>query len=213
MDSLFLTGHDYYNSIVIKDKSRHTWYEKLYILYYENFKIILLILTCIILYKFIVISHMSRHSHKQYGGVSLKSLASSAKGAVYDRAAGISGRVTRATLLSKTQKNMERTKSAISAPFKKESYKKIGSSISSGVKSGYARSKELGSAGIEYGKAGIAYGAEQFREKSDFIYKYIAMIFIGIGFSIYIFPVLAMFLIGALTFLIVRKSIAGVITM
>ena len=212
MDSLFLTGHDYYNSIVIKDKSRHTWYEKLYVYYYENFKTILLILTCIILYKFIVISHLSSCS-KQHGGVSIKSLASSAKGAVYDRAAGISGRVTRATMLSKTQKNMERTKSAISAPFKKESYKKLGSSISSGVKSGYARSKELGSAGIEYGKAGIAYGAEQMREKSDFIYKYIAMIFIGIGFSVYIFPVLAMFLIGALTFLIVRKSIAGVITM
>jgi hypothetical protein len=67
--------------------------------------------------------------------------------------------------------------------------------------------------GAEYGKAGMTYGAEQFRENSEFIYKYIALIFIGIGFSVYIFPVLAMFLIGALTFLIVRKSIAGVITM
>jgi hypothetical protein len=211
MDSLFLTGCDYYKRIIIKDKSRHTWYEKLYILYYENFKTILLVLACIILYKFITISYLPCH-YKQYGS-GVKSFAKAVKSSVYDGAKGVSGTVTRATLLSKTQKNMERTKSAVSAPFKKESYKKLGSSISSGVKSGYTKSKELGSAGLEYGKAGISYGADQIRENSDFIYKYIAMIFIGIGFSVYIFPVLAMFLIGALTFLIVRKSIAGVITM
>ena len=116
-------------------------------------------------------------------------------------------------MLSKTKRNMAKTKSAITAPFKGESYSKLGSNIKSGVVSGYQRGKELGRAGIEYGKEGIAYGAEQFREKSEFIYKYIALIFIGIGFSVYIFPVLAMFLIGALTFLIVRKNIANVITM
>ena len=102
------------------------------------------------------------------------------------------------------KKNLKKIKHTISSHKHKvvEPYKEF----KSGVKSGYAKSKELGS-------AGIAYGADQFREKSEFIYKYIAMIFIGIGFSVYIFPVLAMFLIGALTFLIVRKSIAGVITM
>lgn len=205
MDTLFLSGHTYYNRIKTKSHAQQTWYEKLYILYYENFKSILLILACVILYKFINISYLPIYSHKQSGG-GIKSIAKSVKSGLYDGAKGVSGKVTRATLLSKTQKNMERAKSAIATPFKKESYAKLGSSISSGVKSGYAKSKELGS-------AGIAYGADQFREKSEFIYKYIAMIFIGIGFSVYIFPVLAMFLIGALTFLIVRKSIAGVITM
>lgn len=200
MDSIFLSGHEYYHKITAKDVNHRVWYENLYLLYYENFKTILLILACIILYKFIFIQYYSCNgtANNMHGGFNFTNVQRS---------------VRKTTTLSKAKKNMERTKSAITAPFKTESYKNLGSSIKSGVKSGYVRSKELGSAGLEYGKAGIAYGAEQFREESEFIYKYIALIFIGIGFSVYIFPVLAMFLIGALTFLIVRKNIANVITM
>lgn len=202
MNWLFLSGRDYYISIIKKEDIQRIWYEKLYILYYENFKTILLILACIILYKFINIQYLCNNKSNMHGGFNAIS------GAVEQQRI-----VRKSTMLSKTKRNMEKTKSAITAPFKGESYKKMGSSIKSGVVSGYQRGKELGSSGIEYGKEGIAYGAEQFREKSEFIYKYIALIFIGIGFSVYIFPVLAMFLIGALTFLIVRKNIANVITM
>lgn len=202
MNWLFLSGRDYYTGIVKKEAIMRTWYEKLYMLYYEHFNTILLILACIILYKFINIQYHCNKKTKMHGGFNVIS--------------GIAEQqriVRKSTMLSKTNRNMAKTKSAIAAPFKGETYKKMGSSIKSGVVSGYQRGKELGSAGIEYGKEGIAYGAEQFREKSEFIYKYIALIFIGIGFSVYIFPVLAMFLIGALTFLIVRKNIANVITM
>lgn len=210
VNTLFLSGHEYYTSIKTKSQEHQKWYETLYIYYYENFKIILLILACIILYNFISIHHnklphtgchgkatllFSASSKKQKGGFNF---ASGVK--------GVAGRITSSTTLSKTDKNIGKTKSALSVPFKKETYKKLGSSISTGVKTGYERSKELGS-------AGIAYGTNQIRENSEFIYKYIAIIFIGIGFSVYIFPVLAMFLIGAVTFLIVRKSIADVITM
>lgn len=202
MNWLFLSGRDYYISIVKKEDIHRIWYEKLYILYYENFKTILLILACIILYKFIKIQYLGNKNIKMHGGFNVMS------GVVEQQRT-----VRKSTMLSKTKRNMEKTKRALTTPFKGESYKKMGSSIKSGVVSGYQRGKELSSAGIEYGKEGIAYGAEQFREKSEFIYKYIALIFIGIGFSVYIFPVLAMFLIGALTFLIVRKNIANVITM
>ena len=203
MDTLFLSGHTYYNKIKTKGQGQTSWYEKLYIVYYENFKTILLILACIILYNFINIQYpCNKQKQIMHGGFNFVS--------------GIAEQqrtVRKTTTLSKTKRNMAKTKSAITAPFKGETYSKLGSSIKSGVKQGYQRGKELGSAGLEYGKEGIVYGAEQFREKSEFIYKYIALIFIGIGFSVYIFPVLAMFLIGALTFLIVRKNIANVITM
>lgn len=203
MNWLFLSGCEYYTGIIRKEAIQRTWYEKLYVLYYENFKTLLLILACIVLYKFINIQYTcNKQNQIMTGG--------------FDVISGIAEQqrtVRKSTMLSKTTKNMEKTKSFITAPFKGESYKKLGSSIKSGVSSGYQRSKELGSAGLEYGKEGIVYGAEQFREKSEFIYKYIALLFIGIGFSVYIFPVLAMFLIGALTFLIVRKNIANVITM
>lgn len=205
MDTLFLSGHTYYNKIKTKGQEQTSWYEKLYILYYENFKTILLILACIILYKFINIQHCNnkwnREGHDNEKRKDLTGGFNVGKGIISKTSS-----FTKKTMLSKTEKNIEKTKSAFSAPFKKESYKKLGSNIKSGVESGYAQGKELGSAGLEY-------GTEQLREKSEFIYKYIALIFIGIGFSVYIFPVLAMFLIGALTFLIVRKSIAGIITM
>lgn len=175
MDSLFLSGHTYYNRIKNKHHENIKWYERLYIIYYENFKIILLLIMCIILY-IILCNHVSTNIKIcQIGGLSMS---------------------------SKANKNMGKAKSLISSIGKKETYKNIGSKISSG----YGRSKELASQGLHY-------GVDQVREKSEFIYKYIAMAFIGIGFTVYIFPVLAMFLIGALTFLIVRKSIAGVITM
>lgn len=194
LDTLFLPGRTYYNRLKNKPISQQAWYEYIYILYYENFKIIILIMICFKLLNFITVYHYN-NTRRQSGGFNF------VKGV-----SGVSGKITSSTMLSKSRKNMDKTKSALSAPFKKESYQKLGSSIKSGVQSGYTRGKELGS-------AGISYGADQIRENSEFIYKYIAMIFIGIGFSVYIFPVLAMFLIGALTFLIVRKSIAGVITM
>jgi hypothetical protein len=209
MDILFLSGHTYYNKIKTKGQGQTSWYEKLYILYYENFKTILLILACIILYNFINIQHCSNNKGKRKGYGKCNEKTKELTGGKFNYGKGVISKTssfTKKTMLSKTEKNIEKTKSAFSAPFKKESYKKLGSNIKSGVESGYARGKELGSAGLEY-------GSEQLREKSEFIYKYIALIFIGIGFSVYIFPVLAMFLIGALTFLIVRKSIAGVITM
>jgi hypothetical protein len=208
MDTLFLSGHTYYNKIKTKGQGQHMWYEKLYILYYENFKTILLILACIILYKFINIQYRCNKQNMTGGFNFVKGVASKSKSYV------------KADLSSKATKNLDKIKS-------------IGSSAKGKASSAWANKGKLlqtktytsaiGTAGkygirgletgAEYGKAGLSYGAEQFREKSEFIYKYIAMIFIGIGFTVYIFPVLAMFLIGALTFLIVRKSIAGVITM
>jgi hypothetical protein len=207
MDTLFLSGHTYYNKIKTKGQGQTSWYEKLYILYYKNFKTILLILACIILYKFINIQHCNYT--QQTGGFNVATgMASRTKTYIKD------------DLSSKATKNLDKLKS-------------IGSSAKGKASSAWANKGKLlqtktytsaiGTAGkygikgletgAEYGKAGMTYGAEQFRENSEFIYKYIALIFIGIGFSVYIFPVLAMFLIGALTFLIVRKSIAGVITM
>ena len=211
MDTLFLSGHTYYNKIKTKAKDQHTWYEKLYILYYENFKTILLILACIILYEFINIQYCNSNNKDKglTGGFNfVKGVASRAK------------TYSKTDLSSKTTKNLGKVKS-------------IGSSAKGKASSAWANkgkilqtktyTSAIGTAGkygikgletgAEYGKAGLSYGAEQFREKSEFIYKYIAMIFIGVGFTVYIFPVLAIFLIGALTFLIVRKNIAGVITM
>jgi hypothetical protein len=210
MDTLFLSGHTYYNRIKTKSQEQQTWYEKLYILYYENFKTILLILACVILYKFINIQHCSNNKGERLTGG-------------FNFGKGIKSRIstyTKADLSSKATKNLDKIKGIPSSAKGKASSawankgkllqtKTYTSAIGTAGKYGI---KGL-ETGAEYGKAGIAYGADQFREKSEFIYKYIAMIFIGIGFSVYIFPVLAMFLIGALTFLIVRKSIAGVITM
>lgn len=100
--------------------------------------------------------------------------------------------------LDTSLKNYEKTKSAISSAGKtitsKETYKKGFSKAVGGV------------------KAGGEYLGEQYREHATGISNIIVFIFLGIGFMAYIFPIIAMVLIGALTFLIARRTIVNTIT-
>jgi hypothetical protein len=191
METLFITGPTYYNKIKTKQQSDRSWYDNLYIVYYENFYVLVVLLICIILYNYISIPQVIAATQK--GGFS------------YAQGIGREASwLSKKTRLSKATKNIERIKSL----GKKETYKKLGSKISSGVSTGYEKSKELGARGLEYGRQGV----DQFKESSSVIYKYVAIIFLGIGFTMYILPVVAMFLIGAITFLIVRKDITKLIT-
>jgi hypothetical protein len=199
MDTLFLSGHTYYNDIKSRPNENHKWYESLYIVYYENFKVLVVLVICILLYHYISLPCST--NEKQSGGFTpLAGVKSKA------------GRVSKIFTLNRATKNMGKTASAIKSIGQKETYKKLGRKAVSGVKTGYAKGKELGAQGLQYGREGIARGADEFKENSAVIYKYIALIFLGIGFTMYIFPILAMFLMGALTFLIVRKDIANLIT-
>mgnify|MGYP006888323187 CR=1 FL=1 len=46
----------------------------------------------------------------------------------------------------------------------------------------------------------------------EIISKWSMFICIGVGFTVYIFPVIALFIIGIITFFLSRKAIAGFIT-
>lgn len=195
MDKIFITGPEYYNTIRDKKLDDRTWYDKLYLYYYTNFPVIIILLvTGIIIIKYgwttnyLTQTHSNaghKHKLKQSGGASVTSTM------------GIKG-----ISLDKTTKNIEKTKSALSSAGKavvsKDTYKKAYGGIKEGV-----------SAGVSAGE----YAGEQYREHATGISNIVVFIFLGFGFMAYIFPVLAMGLIGALTFLIARRTIVNTITL
>jgi nitrate reductase NapE component len=104
-----------------------------------------------------------------------------------------------------TKKNMAATGDAISKGAKSavslDTYKK-------GAKMAYGGVKAGAQAGIRAGE----YAGDKLRENASGISNIVIFIFIGFGFMMYIFPVLAMGLIGALTFLIARRTIVDTAT-
>ena len=75
-----------------------------------------------------------------------------------------------------------------------------------------SRVKSVASTGLRYGNYAGDYAVEGIKSNGGFFSKAMFFIFIGVGFTVYIFPVIALFLIGALTFLLVRKTFAEIIT-
>ena len=192
MDKIFITGPEYYYAILDKARDDRTWYDKLYLYYYTNFPVIIILLvTGIIIIKYgWNASYLVRTNSK--GGYHRKYIAQSG-GARVTSTMGIKG-----IALDKATKNMEKTTGAIASAGKavvsKDTYKKAYGGIKAGVSAG-------------------EYAGEQFRENASGISNIVVFIFLGFGFMAYIFPVLAMALIGALTFLIARRTIVNTITL
>jgi hypothetical protein len=186
MDKIFITGPEYYYAILNKPRANRTWYDKLYLYYYANFSVIIILLvTGIIIIKYGWNANYLVRTHTQSGGARVTSTM------------GIKG-----IALDKATKNMEKTTGTIASAGKavvsKDTYKKAYGGVKAGV-----------SAGISAGE----YAGEQFRENASGISNIVVFIFLGFGFMAYIFPVLAMALIGALTFLIARRTIVNTITL
>ncbi len=93
-------------------------------------------------------------------------------------------------LMDKSKKNMEKLRSTLST---------------NTVKSGFSLAGE----GLDKASK---YVEDRATTTSEIISKWSMFICIGIGFTVYIFPVIALFIIGVITFFLSRKAIAGFIT-
>ena len=96
LDTLFLPGRTYYNRLKNKPISQQAWYEYIYILYYENFKIIILIMICFKLLNFITVYHYN-NTRRQSGGFNF------VKGV-----SGVSGKTSRSRTPQKNHRQGER---------------------------------------------------------------------------------------------------------
>ena len=218
---LFLSGRDYYTEL--QHKHNRTWYERAYMAYYEFIEYLTSnpVTVCTGLLSQCNGTGVPRNSRSpgvglefNVNGIMLAGLALVSILAIWVPVTYLkmpmprkqSGGANPLLLADMTKKNMSATGSAISkgakAAVSLDTYKK-------GAKAAYSGAKAGAKAGVEAGE----YAADKYRENAGGISKIIAFIFLGAGFMMYIFPVLAMGLIGALTFLIARGTIVDIFTL
>lgn len=185
--TLFLSGRDYYTEL--QHKQDRTWYERAYMTYYES------------------IEYLTSNPVMVIAGLALVIIFAIWIPVTYlnqpIQRKQYGGDAIPLLLADKTKKNMSAT----------------GSTISKGAKAAVSLDtyKKGAKAGIKAGaKASLAageYAADTYRDNAGGISKLVVFIFLGAGFMMYIFPVLAMGLIGALTFLIARGTIVDMFTL
>jgi len=184
---LFLSGRDYYTEL--QHKQDRAWYERAYMTYYE------------------FIEYLTSNPVMVLAGLALVIIlaiwipVTYLKQPIQRKQYG--GAVIPVPLADMTKKNMAATGSAISkgakAAVSLDTYKK---GAKAGIKAGAKASLAAGE-----------YAADTYRDNAGGLSSIVAFIFLGIGFMMYIFPVLAMGLIGALTFLIARGTIVDMFTL
>ncbi len=179
---LFLRGQDYYSSLL--EKPHTAWYENLYLAYYTNFKHVYLFAIWVAMVYICWLSKDNQFTKSTQSG--------GAFGIGKYKVGGLT------TVLGKgAVSRMQSTGSALSKLGSKSTYTSAGKGVLS-----------AGRTGIEAGE----YMADRYKAQTGGISGFVAFAFLGIGFMVYIFPVLAMGLLGALTFFIARDTLANTFT-